>query len=195
MFHGYIKQKGNNVYWTEDRKDHPVVKVSWETAIDYCLWINALFEKNLPEGLVLRLPTEAEWEKAARGVDGREYPWGNAFDINKCNVSSGVFSGLANIFVGDTTSVKKYVSVGDSPYGCVDMAGNAWEWTHSLNKQYPYNASDGRESRKQLGHRIRRGGSYANDKQFARCSSRYVDLINELFNGGFRVCIAPPLSE
>lgn len=94
--------------WPEGKADHPVVQASWESAAAYARWAGK------------RLPTEEEWEKAARGTDGRLYPWGNAFDPAKCNSSEGG--------IWDTTPVGKYSPAGDSPYGAADMAGNVWEW-------------------------------------------------------------------
>ena len=89
----------------EGKADHPVVEVNWTSAAAYAEWAGK------------RLPVHEEWEKAARGTDGRTWPWGNDWDIDK-----------ANVFSGDTTPVGKYSPDGDSPYGCQDMAGNVWEW-------------------------------------------------------------------
>ena len=91
--------------WPEGKADHPVVQVTWESALAYAQWAGK------------RLPTEVEWEKAARGSNGRQWPWGSPFDPHKCNTSSD-----------GTTPVGKYSPLGDSPYGCADMSGNVWEW-------------------------------------------------------------------
>src|SRR6266511_1436172 len=95
---------------------------------------------------------------------------------------------------GGTTPVGFYSPRGESPYGCADMAGNVWEWTHSLKNKYPYNASDGRENEKASGARGLRGGSFVNYVGFARCAFRYdLDVVVLYFNFGFRVVAAPEL--
>lgn len=174
------------------RKGYPAVNVSWKDAMAYCRWLNNLFSAKLPPGMMLRLPTEAEWEKAARGIDGRNYPWGNTFDIGKCNVSSSMITALANGFTGSATHIKKYSPQGDSPYGCADMLGNVDEWTHSLYNNYPYIAKDGREDEKTYGRRVKRGGGFGNISDFVGCAKRN-DGVSD-FKGadrgtGFRVAI------
>lgn len=94
--------------YPEGKANHPVVLVSWEDAMAYCAWVGG------------RLPTEEEWERAARGEDGRVYPWGDTFDPTRANVRE---SGI-----GETTPVGIYPG-GVSPYGLMDCAGNVWEWT------------------------------------------------------------------
>lgn len=106
-------------------EDHPVVEASWLGAHAYCRWVGK------------RLPTEAEWEKAARGTDGRRHPWGNA---EPTPLQARFGRGF-----NDTAPVGAHPA-GASPYGALDMAGNAWQWVSSLYRPYPYRADDGREA-------------------------------------------------
>ena len=121
---------------------HPVNEVSWVGARDYCAWLKK------------RLPTEAEWEKAARGTDGRRYPWGNGEPNSKLAHFGAPFnaSAPADAFPD-----------GASPYGILDMAGNQWEWVSSAYKPYPYNAEDGRENQTTGPVRSTRGGGHDSD--------------------------------
>jgi formylglycine-generating enzyme required for sulfatase activity len=139
--------------------EHPVVLVSYDDAKAFCKW------RTEKEGRTVLLPTELEWEKAARGEDGREYPWGNEFDKEKCNTEE---SGI-----GRTTRVTRYPQ-GRSPYDVHDMAGNVWEWTGSFY-------DDAKDSY------VLRGGSWDNYRFSARCAdrSRYAPT-NRLLKIGFR---------
>jgi formylglycine-generating enzyme required for sulfatase activity len=192
LYNAYVKAKGikHSVDgWRDSGKnDHPVFHLDWTDAMKYCRWLNNMLKSEMISRLVLRLPTEAEWERAARGEHGNEWPWGNEFDKNKCNSSGG---GKNN-----TTPVGLYSPQGDSPYGCADMAGNVWEWTYSLFKPYPYKANDGREDEKASGPRVLRGGFFGSDRRSARCAFRYGTGINNLVDViGFRVVAAPVISE
>jgi formylglycine-generating enzyme required for sulfatase activity len=162
----------------KDPEDYPVRYTNWQDAMVYCEWLSG------KSGLSVTLPSEAEWEKAARGTDGRIYPWGNEFDKNKCNTSE---SGI-----GNTTPVGKYSPAGDSPYSCADMAGNVWEWTRSKFKPYPYIAEDGREDLDSTKTRVVRGGSWKRAQGSACVSFRDRDLPVYRFNYyGFRVIVHP----
>jgi formylglycine-generating enzyme required for sulfatase activity len=190
LYNSYVNAKGikHSVDDWEKKKDHPVVYIKWTNAMEYCRWLNSLLKAELPTGLVLRLPTEAEWEKAARGTDGREYPWGNEFDKNKCNSPGGR--------KGSTTPVGLYSPRGDSPYGCADMAGNVWEWTHSLKKDYLYNSIDGREDENASGRRVLRGGSFYDHEWYARCACRGGgSFVYFYYYVGLRVVAAPKLPQ
>jgi formylglycine-generating enzyme required for sulfatase activity len=158
------------------REDHPVVYVSWHDAIMYCQWLARVI------GRPYRLPSEAEWEKAARGTDGRILPWGNKWDASRCNTRE---SGT-----GDTTAVGTYPQ-GASPYGCLDMAGNVWEWTSSLYQDYPYDPKDGRENLTAGSGRVVRGGSFGRSGDHARCTCRGIDPPDDAWNRvGFRLCVS-----
>jgi formylglycine-generating enzyme required for sulfatase activity len=169
----------------KDKDNHPVVQVSWLDAMEYCKWFNEQYKTELQDyGLTLHLPTEAQWEKAARGEYGNEWPWGNEFDQGRCNSIEGG--------KGGTTPVDAYPS-GASPYGMLDMVGNVWEWTHTLWKGYPYKADDGRESENDSGRRVLRGGSFGYDRSLARCAYRGSSGPDDRYGYvvGFRVAVSP----
>lgn len=162
--------------------DHPVVSVSWDDAVAYAAWLAKL------TGQPWRLPTEAEWEKAARwdvrsGV-ARLYPWGDTFDPSRANTSESGKHG--------TTAVGSYPT-GASLYGAEEMAGNVWEWTHSLYKPYPYTQSDGREVENSTGNRVLRGGSWSDLSPDARAAYRFQGGAGYLDVGsGFRLVLSGP---
>jgi formylglycine-generating enzyme required for sulfatase activity len=169
----------------EGKEDHPVVYVSWYDTLAYCEWLARV------TGRPYRLPGEAEWEKGARGTDGRIYPWGDEWDERRCNSEEGG--------PGDTTPMRAYPGVA-SPYGLLDMAGNVWEWTRSLwgedwqepGFRYPYDPEDGREDLGAKGLRVLRGGSFNGNRSYARCASRLGSHPrSEWYNFGFRVVVSP----
>jgi formylglycine-generating enzyme required for sulfatase activity len=166
---GWAWKQENHVnrpeYWTDSKwnqADHPVVGVSYYEAEAYASWTGK------------RLPTEQEWERAARGTDGRAYPWGDVFDMKKCNSEeSGIDA---------TTPVTKYAK-GISPSGCFDMAGNVWEWCASWYEQ-------------SRGRRVVRGGSWGSKPVALRASARGRDTVDDRYDAlGFRlaqdICTGP----
>jgi formylglycine-generating enzyme required for sulfatase activity len=146
--------------WTGDDR-LPVVGVSWYEATAYCRWLSEETRRHY------RLPTEAEWEKAARGTDGRMYPWGDEFDAGRCNTREG---GL-----NKTVPVGRYSLGGESPYGCAEMAGNASDWTLSQYRPYPYDGSDGRNEVEGEVERVIRGGSWYKPELRARVVARGIN--------------------
>jgi formylglycine-generating enzyme required for sulfatase activity len=142
--------------YPKGKAKHPVVLVSWHNAAAYCLWAGK------------SSPSETQWEKAARGTDGRDYPWGNEFKDGRCN---SYHEGLEK-----TTPVDKYPQ-GVSPYGCYDMAGNVWEWTSTPRK---------------LGW-VLKGGSWFDGDVRVRCST-YGWTLPEVraANTGFRCAVVLP---
>jgi formylglycine-generating enzyme required for sulfatase activity len=166
----------------EGKEDHPVIYVSWHDAVTYCDWLTEVI------GKPYRLPSEAEWEKGARGSDGRIYPWGNQWDAGRCNSKEGG--------KGDTTPVWAYPQ-GASPYGLLDMAGNVWEWTRNLwstSFKYPYDPADGREDldAPSVILRVLRSGAFDDNKRLVRCAYRRGNILHNFpWRHGFRVVMSP----
>jgi formylglycine-generating enzyme required for sulfatase activity len=163
-----------------EKGGHPVVNVSWVDAVAYCKWLS------FKSGKLYRLPTEAEWEKAARGEDGRVYPWGNEFDPKKANTSEAK--------IGDTSDVGKFSPQGDSPYGCADMIGNVWEWCADWFNENEYKNREGiidPQGPSQGSLRVVRGGSFYRTKGFARCTTRTANEPQTVGDAkGFRVAVS-----
>jgi serine/threonine-protein kinase len=151
------------------RPDGPVFGISWHDACAYCEW------RSKKEGRGLRLPSEAEWEKAARGVDGRWFPWGKRFDASLCNMRDSLEGGPApqavDAFPGDV-----------SVYGMQGAAGNIRDWTAT--------AMDTGSS---AGLRIVRGGSWNLDQNVTRVAHRFWLEAHRVFDYvGFRLACSPP---
>lgn len=183
----------------------PVVNVSWYDAIAYCEWLTARLRHwlQLPEPLFslikqngwrITLPSEAEWEKAARGADARIYAWGNEFNVSHLN-----YKGTD---IGRRSAPGCFV-FGGSAYGCEDMCGNVWEWTRSLwgenwsepDFHYPYeprSASEALTAPREI-RRVWRGGAFNLKARNVRCASRNSGIPSDTYSYvGFRVALVPP---
>ncbi len=146
----------DNPSWNNDER-LPVTGVSWYEAQAYCHWLSAISDRSF------RLPTEFEWEVAARGPKGFLYPWGDEFDGSRCNYSA---SGI-----GRPTPVGAFSPAGDGPWGHVDMAGNVSEWTRSVFRPYPAGHHDAPNEAGELEH-VTRGGSWSSPALRLRCTAR-----------------------
>jgi formylglycine-generating enzyme required for sulfatase activity len=211
QYYKFIKAVGHKapLFWDdgqfpEAKADHPVVGVSFLDAVAFCRWARQV--TNLP----VRLPSEPEWEKAARGTDGRIYPWGNSWEDGRCNTTEAKIKG--------TSSVGRFSPSGDSPYGISEMAGNVQEWVSSLFGPYPYDPTDGREvyvndlehpaifpkfyetgatmvvssQEAASGKTVIRGGSWREDRLISRCAYRgWAAPLHRSDDTGFRCCYEP----
>ncbi|WP_328318221.1 formylglycine-generating enzyme family protein [Streptomyces sp. NBC_00388] len=159
--------------------DHPVTGVNWDAATAYCLWHG---ERTGDPGV--RLPTEDEWERAARGDDGREFPWGAEYRTGLANlVDSGI---------GTTTPVGSFPE-GASPFGVLDMAGNADEWTSTLYAPYPGAPDDVPQVEDwAFDPHITRGGAFRHDRDLARCARRHGAYEKDLAAIGVGFRLAAP---
>jgi formylglycine-generating enzyme required for sulfatase activity len=175
-------------------EDHPVVQVSWNDAAAYCEWA----DPSTGSGQV-RLPTEAEWEKAARGTDGRTYPWGNRSPagslLNFADVNLNVdwADKDANDGYQFTAPVGSYPN-GASPYGALDMAGNVWEWVADWYGETYYSQSPSSNPQGPASGtaRVLRGGSWYFDEDLVRSADRYrLDPSGSDFTLGFRCALSP----
>ncbi len=196
-------QSGVNIPVSEVHRgsNEPVTRVNGDDGEKFCAWLGR------GTAFTVRLPTEAEWEKAARGTDDRVYPWGSAFDGRRLNFADASSDQpwrepTVNDRFGDTAPVGRYPQ-GISPYGALDMAGNVSEWVSTLLRPYPYVAGDGREATggapcsegNLTGCRVYRGGSYRHSAARTRSTSRVIAtyLSNAFVDIGFR-CAAQPRS-
>ena len=154
-------------YLSSEYGDHPIFGVSWDQALEYCSWAGR------------RLPTEAEWEKAARGTDGRLYPWGSdAPSPDRLNF---------NHQIADTTQVGNYPA-GASPYGALDMAGNVWEWVADGYDEdyYAGSPSENPTGGASVNRRVLRGGSWSTQAHNVRVSNRFWAFPGRNDTDGFR---------
>ena len=169
----------------QQKRNHPVTLVSWYDASAFCDWVTRLTHHHV------ELPSEAEWERAARGIGGFIYPWGNDKPTDKlCNYNSNI---------KDTSPVGKYSPQGDSPIGCSDMAGNVIEWTRSLwgrdinAPEYPYPYSKDKNERENIQgpedvRRVVRGGAWDDESESVRSAYRFSNPpISRNNLQGFRV--------
>ena len=150
--------------------DHPVTHVSWPDALAYARWLERTLTEwpetptrlkdLLAQGWRISLPTEAEWEKAARGGDARIYPWGNEPRRDRANYASGTVTPVGSF------------ECPECPYGLSDMSGNVWEWTRSPYQPYPYDEADDRADLETEALWVMRGGSFGDDARLVRAAVR-----------------------
>jgi len=174
---------GQSGHWQSPpgKELHPVVNISWDEATAFCMWLSQ------ETGVIFRLPTEAEWEKAARGEDGRIFPWGDTWEAGRANAEEQTI---------DTSAVGQYSPAGDSPCGASDMSGNVWEWCADRydKEEYmgrkkltrnPYGPEEGEGV-------VVRGGAYDKDAIHARTTHRnWYYPFNRRRDIGFRVVAEP----
>jgi len=149
---------------------HPVSFVSWPDALAYCRWLDAQLKQwpaaptplkeRLNAGWQVTLPTEAEWERAARGGNRRRYPWGDELQSGQAN-----YAGTATTPVGS-------FACRDCAYGLADMSGNVWEWTSSPFQLYPYNPDDDRANLGEDALWVIRGGGFSDEPRLIRTTAR-----------------------
>jgi len=183
-------QRGAPMRWSDQVRtpNRPLIGISWFEAMAYAAWLDAQWRATagqwpaLPDEFAVRLPSEAEWEKAARSGDARVYPWGNeAPGEERANI---------DVKVGRASAVGMYPA-GATSTGLLDMSGNVWEWTRTRYRPYPYQPDDGRNDPEAEGEPVVRGGSWDTYPRNARCSGRLRDVPDGFFgNLGVRVVVS-----
>ena len=172
--------------------NHPVIGVTWYEAVAYTRWLNIILSEAglVPDdGLDIRLPTEAEWEKSARSTDGRSFPWGEPFDQAYANTRA-----QEDLYIRRTSAVGLFGESSTSPYGIYDLSGNVWEWClNEWREIYQPNDPlrlDGEAARSS------RGGSWYHGPDHSRSASRfwYRPGVAD-FGWGFRVCASPKVES
>jgi len=178
----------------------PITTVSLDEAMAYCAWLDQVLRswprlpgklKDALAGGKVTLPSEAEWEKAARDGDGRIYPWGDQWNPGRANTRGAG--------IGSTSAVGCFPS-GKSPFGCDDMSGNVCQWTRSLWQKYPYPAEPKARAKREAPAgsdlRVMRGVSFLYAQRNARSACRsYLHPVGRFDNLGFRVVVSPSLSD
>jgi formylglycine-generating enzyme required for sulfatase activity len=193
QFGSFVNATGHRV---DDRTlqtpaNHPVVMITWPDALAYCRWLEVQLKNSartpgrlqqlLRDGWHAALPSEAQWEKASRGTDGRTYPWGNEVRRDRAN-----FGAAAAVPVGS-------IPCPECAFGLSDMAGNVWEWTRSPYQPYPFDPADDRRHLEADALWVMRGGSFADAERNVRAAIRGgADPGARRAFIGFRVVISPP---
>ena len=180
----YARANGILFEFPAGRDEHPAVHEAWHQAVAFCKWVSDII------GREVRLPTEAEWEKAARGTDVRLYPWGNNWEPESLNCALGIG--------GETTPVTEHSPAGDSPYGVADTAGNVWEWVADWYDENTYadRVKSGLIVTDPTGpvtgtHRVLRGGSYYFRQGGTRAARRFKYIpASRCYDIGFRVVVS-----
>jgi formylglycine-generating enzyme required for sulfatase activity len=164
--------------------NHPVVGVTWYEAVAFCRWLTEVLQGrgDLEENQEISLPTEPQWEKAARSTDGRHYPWGTGADPDLVNYE--------DTGIGTTIAVGCFPG-GVSPYGIEELSGNVWEWCRTKWED-DYEGYQNDSALEGSSRRIVRGGSFASSADFVRCAARVRYFPVDRFRSyGFRVVVAP----
>ena len=193
QFSAFVRETGFAVdpQALQDPANHPVSSVSWPDALAYGRWLDGILRLSpetpsdlgrlLGAGWRVTLPTEAQWEKAARGTDGRRYPWGDAAAIDRAN-----YGGSGTVPVGSYTCP-------ECQFALSDMSGNVWEWTRSPYQPYPFTESNDTEALGDDALWVMRGGSFTDAEQNIRTAVRGGgDPGARRPFMGFRLVIAPP---
>ena len=172
QFRAFVEATGHEVdqQTQQGPPNHPVVAISWPDALAYCRWLETMLSEwpqtppplsqRLRDGWRVTLPSEAEWEKAARGMDGRVYPWGNEPRPDRAN------------YAGQGTTPVGSFNCPECPFGLDDMSGNVWELTRSPYQPYPYDETDDREDLEADALWVMRGGSFGDPARNIRAAIR-----------------------